>query len=385
MAITRDNRDYFRVENSTTTPNGEIVVGDRFRAGHEPTQETMFRALNSIAFISEKSDAASESQQGLVKTVNGTSAKNGTSPDDGFTYVATIENLPQIREVVQEIGSLTGVLISAQESGNPTRNIYDVKFSDGFLLWLSTELDKLSMDISSIDVDGINSSINSIESDITTIQGQISTIQSDITTIQGQIFTIQSDITTIQSDVQTNKNDIQSLQSQVSGFGGDSRSVGEYAFMPVGTPPSVLYLLCDGSAVSRSIYSVLFALIGTSFGAGNGSTTFNLPNFSGRGIRGYDSSNLADFGVAVSKGSDETTIATNNLPPHDHTVTTTVDSIALSDTAGTDNSTVQKGNGSSADSLDLNPVTTVIPSGGNGDALAVPNPYLVSFVYIKAQ
>lgn len=38
------------------------------------------------------------------------------------------------------------------------------------------------------------------------------------------------------------------------------------------------YLLCDGSAVSRSTYSALFAVIGTTYGAGNGSTTFNLPN-----------------------------------------------------------------------------------------------------------
>jgi hypothetical protein len=38
------------------------------------------------------------------------------------------------------------------------------------------------------------------------------------------------------------------------------------------------YLLCDGSAVSRSTYSALFAVISTTYGTGNGSTTFNLPN-----------------------------------------------------------------------------------------------------------
>lgn len=39
------------------------------------------------------------------------------------------------------------------------------------------------------------------------------------------------------------------------------------------------WLLCDGTAVSRSTYSGLFDAIGTAFGSGNGSTTFNLPNF----------------------------------------------------------------------------------------------------------
>lgn len=52
---------------------------------------------------------------------------------------------------------------------------------------------------------------------------------------------------------------------------------------PFGSPgPRTGFLLCDGSAVSRSTYSDLFAKIGTTFGAGDGSTTFNLPD--GRGV-----------------------------------------------------------------------------------------------------
>ena len=45
-----------------------------------------------------------------------------------------------------------------------------------------------------------------------------------------------------------------------------------------GTTVPTGYLLCDGSAVSRTTYSDLFFAIGTTFGAGDGSTTFNLPN-----------------------------------------------------------------------------------------------------------
>lgn len=53
------------------------------------------------------------------------------------------------------------------------------------------------------------------------------------------------------------------------------------------------WLKCDGSAVSRSTYATLFATIGTVFGTGDGSTTFNLPNLQGRvivGINGSDAS-----------------------------------------------------------------------------------------------
>ena len=46
------------------------------------------------------------------------------------------------------------------------------------------------------------------------------------------------------------------------------------------------YLLCNGSAVSRTTYADLFATIGTTYGSGNGSTTFNLPNLTDKFIQG---------------------------------------------------------------------------------------------------
>ena len=52
-------------------------------------------------------------------------------------------------------------------------------------------------------------------------------------------------------------------------------------------PPG--YMLCDGSAISRTTYSNLFGVIGTTYGIGDGSTTFNLPDMRGRFARGLDS------------------------------------------------------------------------------------------------
>ena len=49
------------------------------------------------------------------------------------------------------------------------------------------------------------------------------------------------------------------------------------------------YLVCDGSTVNRSTYSKLYAVVGNAYGAGDGSTTFHLPDFRGRFLRGYDS------------------------------------------------------------------------------------------------
>lgn len=57
-----------------------------------------------------------------------------------------------------------------------------------------------------------------------------------------------------------------------------------------GTLPPTGFLLCDGSAVSRVTFSALFAVIGTTYGTGDGSTTFNLPNLKGRVPVGLDTS-----------------------------------------------------------------------------------------------
>ena len=53
------------------------------------------------------------------------------------------------------------------------------------------------------------------------------------------------------------------------------------------------FLLCDGRAVSRATYAKLFSIIGTTYGAGNGDTTFNLPDFRGSFLQGYGGTSLA--------------------------------------------------------------------------------------------
>ena len=63
--------------------------------------------------------------------------------------------------------------------------------------------------------------------------------------------------------------------------GRDAIPTGAIFSFPIDTPPTG-YLVCDGSEVSRTTYSDLFALIGTMYGNGDGSTTFNLPDFRGQ-------------------------------------------------------------------------------------------------------
>jgi microcystin-dependent protein len=76
------------------------------------------------------------------------------------------------------------------------------------------------------------------------------------------------------------------------------------------------WLLCNGSAVSRTTYADLFAIIGTRFGAGNGSTTFNLPNLQNRFVVGAGASyNINDTG-----GEAAHVLTIDEMPNHSHSI-----------------------------------------------------------------
>jgi microcystin-dependent protein len=94
-------------------------------------------------------------------------------------------------------------------------------------------------------------------------------------------------------------------------------------FVPSGTVITVAmntaptgYLKCNGAAVSRSTYAGLFTAIGTVYGVGDGSTTFNVPELRGEFVRGWDDARGIDSGRAI--GSTQA----SDLEPHSHPITT---------------------------------------------------------------
>ena len=87
--------------------------------------------------------------------------------------------------------------------------------------------------------------------------------------------------------------------------------------MATTTAPSG-YLKCNG-AVSRTTYADLFAIIGTTHGAGNGSTTFNVPDLRGEFVRGWDDSR---GGYGRSFGSSQSgTVSTTTALLNQRTLT----------------------------------------------------------------
>lgn len=92
-------------------------------------------------------------------------------------------------------------------------------------------------------------------------------------------------------------------------------AVGVVVFRPIGTVPAG-YLICNGQAVSRTTYANLFAVFGTTFGIGDGSTTFNLPSLQGRYLQGSGPSGA--YPVGSTGGAATVTLSEAQIPAHTH-------------------------------------------------------------------
>ena len=102
---------------------------------------------------------------------------------------------------------------------------------------------------------------------------------------------------------------------------------GLQAFAATDIPPGIIiysavnsvggYLLCDGSAVSRTTYADLYTLIGTTYGIGDGSTTFNLPDFRDTILKGASATTDT---LGTTSGGNTITVDSNSYATHTHSI-----------------------------------------------------------------
>lgn len=113
---------------------------------------------------------------------------------------------------------------------------------------------------------------------------------------------------------------------------GGVNSIGDYK-TSLQTADHGKWLLCDGSAVSRTTYASLFALMGTAFGSGDGSTTFNLPTpygrspvFAGQGTTGEGDVTGTDRSIGDEGGYETHTLTETEIASHTHDIAAAVTS-----------------------------------------------------------
>jgi microcystin-dependent protein len=166
----------------------------------------------------------------------------------------------------------------------------------------ATTLETKTTKMSYMSVGGINTT--------TILDGLISQTFSFTGTINNITTTVFGYLSGVSSSIQTQLNN---LATQLNPTGSIIMS----PLSNIQTTSGNKYLLCNGQNVSRTTYSILFTAIGTTFGVGDGSTTFGVPNYQGLFLRGMGSQTInstAYTGVSVSSAQQDAVQNHTHLP-----------------------------------------------------------------------
>ena len=174
-------------------------------------------------------------------------------------------------------------------------------------------------------------------------------------------------------------------------YAGGSGIMGTFIDAPIGAiimwpsitePGSGAWKTCNGQAISRTTYSPLYSIIGNTFGAGDGSTTFNLPDFRQRVPYGYQ---VTTNPMATTGGSATHTLSTAELPSHTHDTSGITVSVPnnyfCNNVTGAYSSSWKGGSGAVFNMGTSASISGNTGSTGSGTAFSIMNPYLsVNFI-----
>ena len=106
---------------------------------------------------------------------------------------------------------------------------------------------------------------------------------------------------------------------------------------PTATTNGGTWLICDGTAVSRTTYAALYSLVGTTYGVGDGSNTFNIPDMRSRSPIGYNTASISGRStraIAASGGEEGHVLTEAELDEHNHALPNTSHSHGITEPNG---------------------------------------------------
>jgi microcystin-dependent protein len=270
--------------------NADMVDGYSFNQSLQTTDSPTFAGLTAsgtTSLATLTTSGAATIGNGLTVTAGIAHFGGGATIDSGYFEVSTYNTASYGTGKVQSYydGNSFTWNINAKDGSNVTQTL-TLKVS-GATVWTS----------------GNDGSGSNLDADL--LDGQ-----------HGSYYASTAVATTSANGLMS-KTDKSKLDGIASG--ADAIPTGVINQYAASTAPSG-WLLCQGQAVSRTTYSALFGVISTTYGAGDGSTTFNLPNLQGKVPVGYNSGD-SNFNALGKTGGEAThTLSTNEMPSHSHNV-----------------------------------------------------------------
>ena len=189
---------------------------------------------------------------------------------------------------------------------------------------ISTLRNQLLQNISDLQsqLDSLNNSLTSSGTSLSGLAASITSLSQQIQGLQNQKANVNSPTLTgiprAPQPLSTSNDDQIATTLFVKSF-----SVPLGVILPYGgsSPPDISYLFAQGQAISRVTYSALFALYGTTYGSGDGSSTFNLPNLSYKVPIGPGVSSTTTYSLGQIGGEESHTLIVPETPSHTHSGT----------------------------------------------------------------
>ena len=279
-------------------------------------------SLYSFTFPYLKEDHVKVSLNGVVTTAytfaNATTISFNTVPANGTAIVIYRETDDSSQISVYRVGSA----IRAEDlNDNATQSLYLVQEAKNLAISadasaVATQA-QTALNTANTATVTANAATATANAATTTANGIASTANTALTNSTNAVSTASTANTTANTANTTANSALSTANSAVSTansaltFAQAINPVGAVIWVAMNTAPNG-FLKANGAAVSRTTYAALFAAIGTTFGSGDGSTTFNVPDLRGEFIRGWDDSRGVDSGRSFGSAQVDATSLPNN-------------------------------------------------------------------------
>lgn len=317
-----------------------VAAGSIFELGiqnatnSDNPNETMFDVVNPAPFLRFTRDSVTP---GFVTDINVTEYDNNgvlTTLTNNRFKIITVYKFSSGNQAIQEGQEQYSTLDSAQEAIFTRSYVNNPSLVGGTRIgWIivqknATDLTDISTSRIIQDTGNTNSSTG--VSGALLASNNLSDLESVTTATTnlglGDLASANASLILEAEGIANNDNDntvptSAAVKDYVDNSGSATDNIGKIAPFATSTVPAN-WIRCDGQAISRITYPSLFTALGTTYGAGNGSTTFNVPDLRGRSVFGLDGGSgrlTAATSLGDSGGAAVHTLTEAEMPAHRHT------------------------------------------------------------------